>query len=315
MGRLTIFIGVFLISLFPILGQDYQEIDSYVLTLRGFPQQSYQELGQAVRRRARTDELTARGIYTWLIHNVEWQTSQVEEFMDSGGDRSVFTPNDADYVYQHGKGVCTGFSRLFAAIAQAAGLEAAVVPGYVKGAEDFYQGLLGDGPTHVWNTVKVDGQWRLVDGAMGQTQTDSDYYFFTDPDVLILSHFPEEQRWQLLDQPISRQQFEEGVSVYSGYVNYEIQRVFPDSKYLRARPNETLSVQITSSEDVWIEGAVSAGADVLREIPVYSSQEGRITTSSVTFSNPGQYNLMLFCRSRSVTTEFELAMIYIVMVE
>lgn len=92
-----------------------------------------------------------------------------------------------------------------------------------------------------WNAVYVEGDWRLVDSfwacscVVGKrsgewTLVDEDgqvveateeedegftqhrineFYFLTDPEKLIWTHFPDDPNWQLLKRPISKAEFEE----------------------------------------------------------------------------------------------------------
>lgn len=97
-----------------------------------------------------------------------------------------------------------------------------------------------------WNAVHLDGQWRLVDvfwastcvigkkstewkllDIDGKIVTDEDYdesegetqhrvnefYFLTDPDQLIYTHFPTDPQWQLIEKPITVQEFQDYVYI------------------------------------------------------------------------------------------------------
>ena len=70
---------------------------------------------------------------------------------------------------------------------------------------------------HAWNAVLVDGGWYLVDttwdagGLEGQGTTFkwqySTGFLFTPPDVFLCTHYPDDPRWQLLDQPLDLAHF------------------------------------------------------------------------------------------------------------
>jgi hypothetical protein len=64
--------------------------------------------------------------------------------------------------------------------------------------------------------VKAGGGWRLLDitWAGGYVNSDDQYvkhfsggYFFTDPSEFVLSHWPLDAMWQLLDHPITKSEF------------------------------------------------------------------------------------------------------------
>ena len=71
-----------------------------------------------------------------------------------------------------------------------------------------------------WNAVKLYNEWRLVDvhwacACVLPSEDKSDnvvhmvneFYFLTDPDALIGTHFPDKPKWQLLPHPITKERF------------------------------------------------------------------------------------------------------------
>ncbi len=97
-----------------------------------------------------------------------------------------------------------------------------------------------------WNAVYVDGDWRLLDVFWASTvlvgrrsadwalleseddqyedeqqgssdgqavHTVNEYFFLTDPDMLITTHYPDDPRWQLLARPATLQEFEDHVYI------------------------------------------------------------------------------------------------------
>src|SRR6185369_9207369 len=65
--------------------------------------------------------------------------------------------------------------------------------------------------------VKIDDDWRLVDATWGAGTLSgkkykkkySDFYFLVPGDRLIFTHFPENEKWQLLDPVVTRRQFDD----------------------------------------------------------------------------------------------------------
>lgn len=54
-----------------------------------------------------------------------------------------------------------------------------------------------------------------------------DFYFLTDPDEFVHSHFPDETKWQLLDVPISLEEFERRVFKTSAFFSLGLQLIQP----------------------------------------------------------------------------------------
>ena len=69
---------------------------------------------------------------------------------------------------------------------------------------------------HAWNAAKVDGNWRLFDTTWGAGAISpagifsfrfNEYYFDVPPEELIFTHYPNDSRWQLAGQSVSKEEF------------------------------------------------------------------------------------------------------------
>lgn len=54
-----------------------------------------------------------------------------------------------------------------------------------------------------------------------------DFYFLTDPEEFIDSHFPDEEKWQLLDIPISLEEFERRAFKTSAFFSMGLRLIRP----------------------------------------------------------------------------------------
>ena len=112
------------------------------------------------------------------------------------------------------EGVCQDYAELFIALCELSNIENNYVTGDGKtSAQDigFYIS------NHAWNIVKVNGHYQLYDltWAAG-TYDDSTnsfsknfnvQYFNANPKEFISNHFPDNSKWQLLDIPISKNEY------------------------------------------------------------------------------------------------------------
>ncbi|MEM6989392.1 MAG: transglutaminase domain-containing protein [Myxococcota bacterium] len=118
----------------------------------------------------------------------------------------TFPPQDAATVLRSGKGVCAGYAQLVKALGEAAGLEVVVVVGKTR-----YWGDLG----HAWNAAKAGGKWYLLDATWDAggvadhafTKRYSSWYLMTPPDAFLTTHIPDDDKWQLREDPISLGEF------------------------------------------------------------------------------------------------------------
>nr|WP_255216777.1 transglutaminase domain-containing protein [Pseudenhygromyxa sp. WMMC2535] len=122
-----------------------------------------------------------------------------------------FPSQSAEHVFATRTSVCAGYANLLAALVTEAGGEAVVVSGYSR---KLGGGLSGEG--HAWNAVKIEGEWYLVDATWdaGGASPEGDWrfeygsdYLFAPPEIIGLTHFPDDPGWQLRTRPLERGEF------------------------------------------------------------------------------------------------------------
>ncbi|MDD4093725.1 MAG: transglutaminase domain-containing protein, partial [Methanothrix sp.] len=185
------------------------EIDAHALAAPASAEGSVKSLATYLIEPAANDREKARAIFRWICENIDYN---VDVFF-SGKAGST---NSTD-VLKSRKSVCYGYSDLFLALAKEAGLEARRIKGYGKGY-GYQPGTNFTGPSnHAWNAVRINGSWYLVDSTWGAGYVSGDgkyvrhfddHFFMTPPSQFVFNHFPEEEQWQLLDEPLSKPEFE-----------------------------------------------------------------------------------------------------------
>jgi len=144
-------------------------------------------------------------IFYWLHENIEYDIAQ------KGAGNAAKMPDD---IYNSGKCVCEGYSNLYQYIGQQIGLKIECIPGYSPDNEykDAYTG-------HAWNSLEVNQKNYLIDSTWGSGSLTNgkykknlkEFYFCTNPEYFIFTHFPEESKWQLLETPIGNEEFQKRV--------------------------------------------------------------------------------------------------------
>lgn len=164
-------------------------------------------LAREITAGARSDSARAAVLYEWVARNVRYDAA---EFF-RGGDGY----EKAEEVWRHRIALCGGFVALYDRMAGEVGLRAEPVTGYAKGV-DYRFGRSTKKPNHAWVALYMGGEWRLIDptwaaGVIVGRRFEPRFtwdYFLISPEQLILSHFPEEDQWQLLERPLQRGEFE-----------------------------------------------------------------------------------------------------------
>ncbi|ESO90318.1 hypothetical protein LOTGIDRAFT_218011 [Lottia gigantea] len=154
----------------------------------------------------------ARAIFRWM-------TSKNMYTIKFKGNAASGSPEEVILSFRDKQGT---YARIFETICRFSGLHCQVLTGFAKGL-DYRPGdkFKGSEYNHSWNAILIDGQWYLIDSHWATRYLVSeknnpenlvyeydDFYFLTDPEQLIYSHWAHKSDWQLLSRPISLQDFE-----------------------------------------------------------------------------------------------------------
>ncbi|XP_068194109.1 kyphoscoliosis peptidase [Antennarius striatus] len=270
---------------------------------------------QRITQGARNELERLRAIWVWLCHNIEYDVSGYLGHTDK-----VSSPEE---VIATGRGVCCSYSNLCAEMCRQMGIECHEVPGYSKGI-GYRQGqsLKNVKSDHLWNAVLLGGQWFLLDACWGAGRVDmehesfvkrfDDFYFLTDPEEFIDSHFPDEEKWQLLDLPITREEFERRVFKTSAFFTMGLRLIQPHHCHIVTDDGEanvslgfsrpvTFTYEITQHQDL-----LHSGASEQKES--CNSSYGLLTVSHRSMKlqllppASGEYDVKVFARPESATT-------------
>ena len=182
---------------------------------------------------ANSEENKARVLMAWIVHHIDYDEYKSKEIMKTSYKRHTNRVNTGD-IFETRIGVCSDIAGLYQRMAGLAGLDSVVVTGYAgntvtrRDMED---------SRHAWDVVKIDGEWEFVDptwaikGAnavvfqdvnsrashnremkkreRNESKTNKrrknrkvdDRWFMTEPREMIKTHFPDDEKWQLLPSP------------------------------------------------------------------------------------------------------------------
>lgn len=202
---------------------DFSAADSHALNTDELYEQHVTTLSHQLTAPFNTEAEKARAIFRWITDRIEYDTGAFFSGSLSSGDPLV--------TLRRGSAVCSGYAALFKALAEQAGLEAEIITGHSKGygfnpeTDDFKT-------NHAWNAVRIDGEWKLVDPTWGagyinrDTNTFQkhfeDFYFFTEPSSFIYNHFPDDERWQLLNTPVSKEEYKNMVRLQPDFFRHHL---------------------------------------------------------------------------------------------
>jgi hypothetical protein len=152
------------------------------------------------------DFLKVKILHDWVTLNISYDA---DAFIKNTG---AVTETLATIKY--GRTVCAGFANILADLCHLANFQCYVVNGKAKGV-GYNPSKPETIPGHAWNAVRIQGGWYLIDstwdeGYFANNQSYKKYgtdYLFSPPQAFIHSHFPQNEKLQLLTTPVSFNQF------------------------------------------------------------------------------------------------------------
>jgi transglutaminase/protease-like cytokinesis protein 3 len=203
------------------------------------------------------------------------------------------------------------------------GLRIQVVSGWSKGY-GYTSGQRFEGPTnHAWNAVLINGQWRLMDPTWGAGYLDQqmqfvrrfqEHYFLTAPDAFVFDHLPQDSRWQLLQRPLSGDEYADLVYLRPMF----FVAGFRIGSHPRARvaADDRVTVTLGVTQPVQMMARV---VDPATDRPLegdYAFGQVNDTTAEVhaAFPRPGDYVLRLFAKARGAEGSLQWVLDYRVQV-
>ncbi|MDA0265740.1 MAG: hypothetical protein O3A14_02010 [Cyanobacteria bacterium] len=248
--------------------------------------------------------LRVKAIHDYVISRVTYDRSVL-----AGGVRPE---QDAETVFRTHQALCEGYAKLFQSLGEAMGLNVAYVTGNVR--RDFapvevippslrYVTSDYDWTYHAWNGVKLEGNWYLVDTTWDDVDQADPYgyqadYLMVPPEVMVLSHLPQQQGWQLLKKPIRFREFEQQPILTPQFFSDRLQLQAP-TRY-RNEVEVEAEMRIQSPENY--EPALTAGFipvadrsfslwDFLGVNPSEASSRPGLNPCQTLTASPGQHHL------------------------
>ncbi|MBN2105489.1 hypothetical protein JW835_15730 [bacterium] len=302
-----------LIALLPVLllsGSSYEKIDRHALDTPPGVENSIESLAEYLTRPCQNDREKIRAIFRWITANITYDT---QAYFVGAPQRQ------SENILEDRTAVCDGFSTLIERLGKTAGLNIEKISGYAKGVRYQIGDRFSDNFNHAWNAVRIGGHWELIDATWGAGYIDEsgqfirefdDYFFLTDPEDLIYTHFPEEIRWQLLARPVSLQEFESMPFLKPAYFYHGLkmkshtQGVIQTEDRLVVTLKNPYKAQLTAR--LMNNNQYQDRRHILIQYQPYETQ------IQILFPEKGIYTLRIFVQKQNETGDYLWAMDYLV---
>ncbi|KAA1241006.1 transglutaminase domain-containing protein [Aquimarina sp. RZ0] len=224
------------------------------------PQIEKSDLVNYVSKNINNKKQIAEFFYYWMSLNIEYDYDLLKKIRSKRLSKlEQDQSSNTDYIFKEKKAVCIGYSTLFQEFLSAFDIESEIIVGYAKTEENPTLELEVDTDfLHAWNALKINNNWILVDVTWAKQFEGAitDFYFDIDPERNILTHYPNDSKWQLLKNPISISDFNKLPYIHSFYFQTGFPKtpiITSDSKYyyfeFKNNPNKNWLVKLTYSLD------------------------------------------------------------------
>ena len=182
--------------------------DTYALAIPDEAERKLDQLAAYLLAGEPSESVRLRRIFTWITQRIRYDEGRKFVLGERSNQYDVFR------TLRTRQAICLGYSRLLLALCEKAELECEEISGYSKAKPGIPPSM--NGPDHVWNAVRIDGEWQLVDLTWAAAiaaepedfpYRDLEYYYCAPPARFLLDHLPADPLWQLVDCPRSPEQF------------------------------------------------------------------------------------------------------------
>ncbi len=175
----------------------WKQIDSLAQLKPPFRIQNTKQLATYLTKGLCDEQDKARAIYSWIVSHIRYNYE--------GYKKGTYGDNTPFGVIKNRKAVCYGYALLMVELCSKAGLQSQLIMGYAKGAS--YRASNTPEINHAWCAVYFDSKWNLMETTWASCTGFVDYYFAVKPELLIKTHYPSENSFQLLPRVLSIEEF------------------------------------------------------------------------------------------------------------
>lgn len=241
--------------------QKYDSVDSIVLK---YPKhfETPKQLADQILKDFISEYDKSRAIFTWMALNISYD---VKSWLNPKPTKSVVykTQLEKDLKFQEIKNktikdvfkkhlaVCSGYSLLFNHLATLTGLKSNIIEGMAKTTVNDI-GRKKTITNHAWNSVMIDGRWRLIDvtwgaGAIVNEQNlwikkFNPIYFDADPKYFFTKHLPISGVWE--NKIIDESDFLKAPLLYDEYIDEDYEILEPKSGIIDVVDNQKITFKI-----------------------------------------------------------------------
>jgi hypothetical protein len=206
------------------------ENSSYRIIIEGWRPNSIEQLVDHIKTFSKNKPIIDRlwMVFYWIARNIEYDT------VPYVGKKHV--DKSAEAVFRTKKAINDGYANIFKRLCNDLDLTCEKIHGHSKAYVFDSCNKLSVPIDHMWNAVQINQYWYLVDLTLSAGYLDDNqvfkrelnsYYFLSRSNEMIYHHFPADERWQLLQQPIKMSQYMQMPKLWPKFFQLDLQLISP----------------------------------------------------------------------------------------
>lgn len=269
---------------------------------------SPESLANTIANDFRSDTERVRALYIYLTNNISYNLNEYKY----GADNYSFSYSSKEELEQkirqrnleiirktitEKRAICEGYSMLFNEVCSLLNIKCKNISGYTRTPNSIIGSLPLQGK-HAWNAVSINNEWKFIDTTWGAgysrdnnhwVKEYDEHYFFTRPNELLTTHFPEVKKWQLVKKPLTEKEFS-SQPIYSAlFFNENLNLISPTSGILKTNKEGILRIKFKNLKpDAEIGYAFQKDYYLTTIIPEFKG-----TTATILIPTKGKRNTTL----------------------
>ena len=199
-------------------------------------------------------------IYKWVSNNMIFNC---DEYLDNLKNKDDMNCLSQEEIFSEGETTSHGYVSLFITILSDIDekIETKIIKGYVKNFLYKY-GKEIEEPNHEWIMTKIYNRWYFVDPTFGAgycTYTNkkliftphyNNFYCFTPPELFIKTHFPEEEKYQLISKKMEIDMFYKLPIYKTLFFNFGFKSAEPEEGTLNIEKEGKIIISLQKDIDI-----------------------------------------------------------------
>jgi hypothetical protein len=219
-------------------------------------------LAEKINKDFETENAKARAIYSWIAFNIRYDVKKsqnppkrkVIKFkneIERQEKEKRLLDKQINKTISSRKGICGDYALLYYRLATLVGLKCEINIGTAK-TINYDIGKKRATVNHAWNSVEINGEWKLLDSTWGAGYVDEEtnkfepnynlFYFATPEDLFFSKHFPKDGVWH--NVVLDKKKFLEAPLFYSDYLNDSFEILEPKLGVLEVKKQSVILFKI-----------------------------------------------------------------------